>query len=335
MASNKLYYRPIPQCEPTRSQAALDLAAGWCWFDEVEVLQRGKAPRRMPALDVPKDVLRGLVDGRTKFSGISMQEPSIMGILNVTPDSFSDGGQFSQADTALEQAQKMEREGAAILDIGGESTRPGAQYVQAHEEMERTRPIIAQLSQHLEIPISIDTRKSSVAQAALEAGASIINDVYAFTHDQRMADVAAQAQASVCLMHAQGDPENMQNNPHYEEALFDVYDFLEERILTAERAGIKRGNICIDPGIGFGKTLEHNLNILRRISLFHTLGCPILLGVSRKSLIGHITGQQEAQKRLPGSLSLVVEAIRQGVQIFRVHDVSDTKQAIDVAMALK
>lgn len=321
------YYRPIPTTEPTRPAGALTLAGGWTWFDRVEVLSRDAAPRIIPAADLPTDVRDRLTTPRAPVAGLDMGRPNLMGILNTTPDSFSDGGLFNAPVAAIEHALSMVREGADIIDIGGESTRPGAAYVPEGEEINRTAPVIAAIRGASDVPISIDTRKAPVAQAALNAGASLVNDVYAFTHDPDLARVTAAAGAPVCLMHAQGDPEVMQENPRYEDVLLDVYDFLESRITVAEEAGIPRAQMVVDPGIGFGKTKEHNLLPLQRLSLFHALGCPILLGASRKRFVGTIGHAPDPQDRVHGSVAVALAGLAQGVQITRVHDIKETKQA--------
>ncbi|KPU84146.1 dihydropteroate synthase, partial [Marinosulfonomonas sp. PRT-SC04] len=271
---------------------------------------------------------------RAPMAGLSFEVPRLMGILNVTPDSFSDGGDFHAAKDALEYARQMLDEGADILDIGGESTRPGADVVPIDVEVSRTAPVISAIRSELQIPISIDTRNAAVAQAAIGAGADLINDVSAFSHDVEMANVAAKTQVPVCLMHAQGVPKTMQAEPRYADVLLDVYDHLENRIQIAEAAGIPRARIMVDPGIGFGKRPEHNLALLRDISLFHTLGCVILLGASRKKFIGDIIGAQSAKDRAFGSVSVAQMAASQGVQMLRVHDIKPTKQALAMQMAV-
>ncbi|SLN41199.1 Dihydropteroate synthase [Pseudoruegeria aquimaris] len=328
------YYRPIPQNDPARPEGALTLAGGWCWFTHVEVLSRSEAPRVLPAQAVPPEALSRLTAPRAALAGMSMAAPQLMGILNVTPDSFSDGGKFDAPEAALAHAQAMEAAGVAIIDVGGESTRPGAATVEAEAEIARTAPVIAAIRARSAVPISIDTRKAAVAEAALRAGANLVNDVAAFTHDPALAGVSAAAGVPVCLMHAQGDPETMQKDPRYDNVLLDVFDFLAERVAAAEAAGIPRERICVDPGIGFGKTLAHNLALLQRISLFHALGCPILLGASRKRFIGVIAGAESAEDRAFGSVAVALGALGQGVQILRVHDTKETKQAIDLMRAV-
>jgi dihydropteroate synthase len=267
------------------------------------------------------------------MAGVAFDRPSIMGILNVTPDSFSDGGQFAGIEAALAQAARMTR--ADILDIGGESTRPGADYVEIEAETARTVPVIEALRARGETrPISIDTRKSQVARAAVAAGADLINDVSAMQFDRGMAQVMAEFGGPVCLMHAQGAPKTMQDDPRYGDVVFDVFDALAARVEQAEAAGIPRARILLDIGIGFGKTLSHNLDLLRSISLFHGLGCPLLLGVSRKRFIGEISGTEAVDARMPGTLAVTLAALGQGVQMHRVHDVNEIAQGVDLWRAV-
>ncbi|MBV0913976.1 dihydropteroate synthase [Anianabacter salinae] len=329
------YYRPIPSTDPARPEGALTLAGGWCWFDRAEVLERGRAPVLIPASDLPPEVAMHLTAPRAPLVGLSMDAPRIMAILNVTPDSFSDGGVFNAKDAALNRARVLAEEGADILDVGGESTRPGADVVEIDEETERTAPLILAIRSQLSLPISIDTRKAPVARAALAAGADMVNDVAAFTHDPHLAGVVAETGVPVCLMHAKGDPKTMQQAPDYDDVLLDVYDFLAARVAAAEAAGLARDAIVIDPGIGFGKTLEHNLTLLQRLSLFHALGCPILLGASRKRFIGTLGHEPEPAQRGPGSIAVALAGIAQGVQIVRVHDMKQTRQALHLERAIR
>ncbi|MFC2969323.1 dihydropteroate synthase [Acidimangrovimonas pyrenivorans] len=329
------YFRPIAMTDAARPEGALPLAGGWCWFDRVEVIARGQAPRLIAAQDLPAEVRQRLTAPRAPVCGLAMDAPRIMGILNVTPDSFSDGGRFDAPETALAHARAMRAAGAEILDIGGESTRPGAAEVAVAEETARTAPVIAALRAGGDSgAISIDTRKAAVAQAALEAGADLVNDVSGFDFDPGMAGTVAASGAPVCLMHAQGRPETMQADPRYDDVLLDVYDHLEARVARAEAAGIDRARIVVDPGIGFGKTQAHNLALLCRLSLFHGLGCAILLGVSRKKFIGTIGGAELAEDRAPGSIAVALAGVAQGVQILRVHDVAETAQALRLWQAV-
>lgn len=266
---------------------------------------------------------------RPTVSGVAMDRTRLMGIVNITPDSFSDGGDFLEADLAARQAQRMVSEGAEFVDLGGESTRPGSMGVTVEQERARIVPVLDRL-QDLGAAISVDTRKAAIMREAIEVGADIINDVSALTHDPESLRVAARLACPVILMHSRGDPQTMQDNPHYDDALLDVYDYLESRIEACVAAGIKREALIVDPGIGFGKSLDHNLALLAGLSLFHGLGAPILLGASRKRIIGSITGKRDPKERLPGSLAVAIAGAAQAVQILRVHDVDATRQALDV-----
>ena len=328
------YLRPIAMTDAARPAGALTLAGGWCWFDRVEVLERGRPAQLLPVSDFAAHELALLTSARPAFGGLAMERPQIMGILNVTPDSFSDGGLFLRPEAAVMQARKMAA-GADILDIGGESTRPGAAEVAADDEIARTAPVIAALRDGgLDLPISIDTRKAAVAQAAFAVGATILNDVTALQFDPAMAGAAAALGGPVILMHSIASPETMQDDPRYDDVLLDVYDALAARLAEAQAAGIARERLAIDPGIGFGKTLEHNLALLNRLSLFHGLGVPVLLGASRKRFIGTIGAEAEAARRMPGSLAVALAGVAQGAQMIRVHDVTETRQALSLWQAV-
>lgn len=328
------YYRPIAMNDAARPAGALPLAGGWCWFTQVEVLRRDAPPRVVAAADLPTEVLDRLSASRPDFGGMAMDRPRIMGILNVTPDSFSDGGRFLAPEAALVQARAL-ADGADVLDIGGESTRPGAAEVPVAEEVARTAPVIAALrAGGLAVPLSIDTRKAAVAQAALSAGAGIVNDVAAMGFDPAMASVVSGADAPIILMHSIGTPATMQDDPRYEDVALDVYDFLKARIAAAEAAGIPRARIMVDPGIGFGKTAAHNLALIRRFSLFHDLGVPVLLGASRKRFIGVIGGEDQAARRMPGSVAVALAGVAQGAQMLRMHDVAEMRQALRLWLAV-
>ena len=330
----KFYYRAIPQTDTARPDGALALAGGWTWFSHVEILSREAPPRVVPASDVPEDVLATLTAPRAAIGPLDMARPQIMGILNVTPDSFSDGGAHEAPEVAVARAREMAAQGATLIDIGGESTRPGAVEVPVVEEIRRTAPVIAEVAGALDVPISIDTRKAAVAAEALDAGALMVNDVAGFTFDPDLAALCAARAVPVCVMHAQGDPQTMQDNPQYADVLLDVYDFLEERITALEAAGIPRAAIVTDPGIGFGKTMAHNLALMARLSLFHSLGCPVLLGASRKGFIKVIGRAPEPENRVGGSVAVALEGFAQGVQIVRVHDVEETRQALHLWQAV-
>ncbi|MCZ4352146.1 dihydropteroate synthase [Roseovarius aestuarii] len=323
-----VYYRPIPQSDPLRPDGAHSLAGGWTWFDRAERMDRAGTSRIVAASDIPADVLDRLTAPRSAIAGLTFDAPRIMGILNVTPDSFSDGGQFNAPDAALDHAGAMADAGAHILDVGGESTRPGADVVAMDDEIARTAPVIKAIRARLSTPISIDTRKAPVARAAALAGVDMVNDVAGFTYDPELAPFCAATDLPVCVMHAQGDPQTMQHNPRYDHVTLDVYDFLEQRIADLIAQGIPRERIIVDPGIGFGKTQAHNLTLLSQLSVFHGLGCPVLLGASRKRFIGDIGGTAYAGARLPGSLAVALAGAAQGMQILRVHDVGETRAAL-------
>ncbi len=317
--------------DPARPPDALPLAGGWCWFAQVERLRRGEPPALLPAGAAPPEVLERLVAPRAPIAGLGFEAPRIMGILNVTPDSFSDGGLFLAPEAAVAQARSMAALGADVVDVGGESTRPGAAEVPVAEETARVAPVIAAVA--AEAPVSVDTRKAAVAEAALAAGARIVNDVSGLLFDPAMAGVAAQAEG-LCLVHAQGLPATMQDGPRYEDVLLDVFDALEARAAAAEAAGLPRARLLLDPGIGFGKTLKHNVSLLRRLSLYHATGCALLVGASRKRFVGALGGAPEAVDRLPGSLAVALHAVGQGAQVVRVHDVGETAQALRLGWAL-
>ena len=328
-----IYTRPIAMTDPARPDGAFSLAGGWAWFSHAELIQRDRPSRIVAAADLDAETRDRLSAARPDFAGLHMDRPRVMGILNVTPDSFSDGGLFLKPEAALMQARRMAA-GADILDIGGESTRPGAVDVAQAEEIARTAPVIAAMRDAgLDIPVSIDTRKAAVADAAFAAGASILNDVTALQFDPAMAATAARLGAPVILMHSIATPATMQDVPEYDDVLLDVYDALALRLAAAEAAGIARSRLAIDPGIGFGKTLQHNLTLLSRLSLFHNLGVPVLLGASRKRFIGTISAEADAQKRLPGSLAVALAGVAQGMQMIRVHDVAETRQALSLWLA--
>ena len=259
--------------------------------------------------------------GRTLALG---ERTLVMGILNATPDSFSDGGSYSDPSAAVDRVLEMVAQGADIIDIGGESTRPGAEPVSETEEIRRTVPIIGRIREQSDVPISIDTTKAEVARQALEAGADIINDVSAFEADEKMVGVAAETQAGVVLMHMKGSPKTMQEDPAYGNVVRDVAAYLRGRLGFAVQRGVRRECMVVDPGIGFGKTDEHNLGLLRGLPELAQCGSPLLIGVSRKSFIGHVTGRENPADRLAGSLGAAAWAAMQGAHILRVHDVIDT-----------
>ncbi len=257
----------------------------------------------------------------------------VMGVVNVTPDSFSDGGLYLDPEAAIAHGLELEREGAAILDVGGESTRPGASSVEAAEELRRVLPVVEGLiSSAVNAQISIDTSKAPVAAEALDAGATLVNDVTAFRGDPEMAGVVASRGVDCCLMHMLGDPRTMQRDPHYEDVVGEVKAFLEARMAVAVAAGVGEERIMLDPGIGFGKTLEHNLELLRRLEEIVALGRPVVVGTSRKSFLGWITGR-EPDERLAGTIATNVLAYERGARVFRVHDVAPVYDALSVTAA--
>ena len=265
---------------------------------------------------------------------IRLDQPQVMGIVNATPDSFSDGGQYPDSASAAEAGASMASQGAAIIDVGGESTRPGARSVWEGDEVERVVPVIRQLASG-GAAVSVDTRKPDVMTAAAEAGARMINDVSALTYDARSVELAASLNLPVVLMHHRGAPEVMQEDVHYDDVLVEVYLWLEERIAAALEAGVRREHILIDPGFGFGKNVAHNLELMNGLTLLHSLGCPVVVGASRKRTIGALSGEAPADKRLGGSIAFALKAVEQGAQIVRVHDVYEIVQALRIWRGLR
>lgn len=270
------------------------------------------------------------------FDEMIVNAPILMGVVNVTPDSFSDGGDFLDSDKAITHALKLLDEGADILDIGGESTRPGAKAVSLQEEQSRILPVIKGVKEKRpDAIISVDTRNAETMQKSIELGADIINDISALTHDGESLPIVVKAQVPVIIMHMQGSPDNMQDNPSYNDVVGDVYNYLKQRIEFCTQAGVAHNNIIIDVGIGFGKTLNDNLKLLKNIDKFNELECSVLLGASRKSFIGKICPQSNPQDRLAGSIATMISAYQKGVSIFRVHDVAESRQALDVFLEIE
>jgi dihydropteroate synthase len=325
------------------------LAGGLCWFASVELLSIEGSRRSHTELISVEELETRLDDDLLAQWGrllatrpplqlgtrtVRLDQPQVMGIVNATPDSFSDGGQFEDSAAAVEAGMRMAEAGAAIIDIGGESTRPGAQPVWEGDEIERVVPVVRGLAA-AGTAVSVDTRKADVMTAALSAGASMINDVSALTYDPRSAETVAAAGVPVVLMHHQGSPETMQEDPRYDDVVVEVYSWLEERIAAAEAAGIDRSRILVDIGFGFGKTVGHNLELMNNLALFHSLGCPLVVGASRKRTIGALSNEAPADRRLAGSIALALKAAEQGAQIVRVHDVAETVQALRVWRGLR
>jgi dihydropteroate synthase len=261
-----------------------------------------------------------------------MDAPLVMGVINVTPDSFSDGGLFLEADAAVDQGERLAGEGADLLDVGGESTRPGSEGVSAEEELRRVLPVVERLA-GAGHRISIDTAKAGVARAALDAGAAIVNDVTAFRREPELAGLVAERGAGCVLMHMLGEPRTMQDDPRYDDVVSEVKAFLEERLAFAVGEGIAEERVWLDPGIGFGKTVEHNLELLRRLDEIVAIGRPVVVGTSRKSFLGKLTGGRDEGERLPGTIATNVIALERGASVFRVHDVAQVRDALAVAAA--
>ena len=320
------------------------LAGGLNWFAAVELIGIEGGARKSTEL-VRVESIEGRFDDdmRSQWKALTSQrpalklgervirldQPQVMGIINATPDSFSDGGQFRDAAEAAEAGARMSAEGAAVIDVGGESTRPGARSIWEGDEIERVVPVIRQLAAG-GCAVSLDTRKADVMTAGIEAGARMINDVSALAYDARSLEVAASLGVPIVLMHHKGAPEVMQENPRYEDVLVEVYLWLEERIEAARGAGICTEHILIDPGFGFGKNLSHNLELMNGLALFHSLGCPLVVGASRKRTIGALSNEAPVDKRLAGSITFALKAAEQGAQIVRVHDAFETVQALRV-----
>jgi dihydropteroate synthase len=329
------------------------LAGGMLWFAAVELVVMDGS-RCISTELITVEALQGRLEGlgpaaqgawrnltgarpalRLRERVVRLDQPQVAGILNITPDSFSDGGRFDGPDAAADAGFALVQAGAVMVDVGGESTRPGAKPVWEADEIERIRPAVARLASG-GTAVSVDTRKAAVMEAALAAGAAMVNDVSALTYDERSAEVVARAGCPVVLMHHLGPPETMQQAPSYDRpVLFAAYDWLEQRIAAAEAAGIGRERIVVDPGIGFGKTVSHNLQLINGLALLHSLGCPIMLGASRKRTIGALSGEAPADARLGGSLALALKGADQGVQLLRVHDVPETIQALRLWRGLR
>ena len=270
---------------------------------------------------------------RAPFGGLTMDCTRVMGIINVTPDSFSDGGDHATPDAALSHGVRLAEQGANILDVGGESTRPGADPVSPEEEQRRVLPVVRGLAEK-GLTVSIDTRHASTMDLAIDSGAAIVNDVTALTGDSEAINIVAKRKAPVILMHMLGQPKTMQSDPTYTWAPMDIFESLAERVQACVDAGVDEANLCIDPGIGFGKTDRHNLDLLNGLTLLHGMGCPVMVGASRKSFIGRLSQEKDPKQRLSGSLAVAVAAADQGVQILRVHDVAETRQALLIAPSI-
>ena len=339
---------PLPTAGAVPAASVYIRPLGWPASEFCEIVLRGHPPLTT-TVDEIRDWAEGqdaAIAGRVEtlldhlaapprnFAGLPLGRPLVMGIVNVTPDSFSDGGETPDPASAIERGRAMAATGARIVDVGGESTRPGSRTVSRDEELERVIPVVRALAAD-GLVVSIDSRHAAVIGAALEAGATIVNDVTALTADAASLDLVAKSGAPVILMHMQGEPGTMQDDPRYDNAPLDIYDYLATRVAACEAAGIERARIAIDPGIGFGKTAAHNAEILGRLGLYHGLGCVVVLGASRKSFIGRLSQDEPVLERIPGSLAAALAGAAQGVQIIRVHDVAETRQALAIWEAIR
>jgi dihydropteroate synthase len=357
VASNRLWLRPLGVlCGHAASEAisaglARRLAGAELAFTLVAAIGLG-SDRRLASVTAPIAALEGWLAGpgarlaeralerlarlstpRPSWAGFALDRPLVMGVLNVTPDSFSDGGRWLDVERAVAQGRALTAAGADIVDVGGESTRPGAAELPSGEEIRRVEPVVRALAEGGAV-VSIDTRHKAVMERAFAAGARIVNDVSALTHDPDSLAHVARCEAPVVLMHMRGEPRTMQRDPVYESPLVEVLEYLEARIAACAAAGIPRERIVVDPGIGFGKLVAHNLELLAGIGALHALGCGLMLGVSRKSMIARLSRSEPPGARLPGSLAAALFAVKQGAQILRVHDVAETRQALALWRAI-
>jgi dihydropteroate synthase len=342
----KYYLRPLGAVSRTEGHQLYKIDKAICvsgiFFTQIELISRKKRVLKniysiedfLKILKKNKsltDVFKNLTNKNIKLKNIlcKKNEFSIFGILNITPDSFSDGGENINLQRAIASAEYMFNSGADFVDVGGESTRPGAKKVEPKDEISRVIPVIQKLN-NMKIDISLDTRNASTMELGILSGANIINDVSGLKHDKKTVDVINKYKIPIIIMHMPGNPENMAKNNKYSDVLLDVYDFLEERIKYCINSGIGRTNIIVDPGIGFGKDSTQNFKLLQNISMFHSLGCPIMLGVSRKRFIKTISNEDQPKKRLGGTISATLLAMYQGVRVHRVHDVKEVNEAIKV-----
>lgn len=329
--AGNVYLRPLGPRSADRYEVLLRSAGGAIAIDNVPIaaVRSWAEEEGVGLVHRVADMVERISALRPAFAGLSLDRPVLMGIINVTPDSFSDGGDFRDSDRAIAHGRILAAAGADILDVGGESTRPGADSVSPEDEIARVVPVVCALAAE-GLRVSIDTRRARVMQAALDAGATIINDVTALSGDPDSLSVAAASGVPVVLMHMLGEPGTMQRDPQYDDVVLDIFDYLAGRIAACEAAGIERTRIAVDPGIGFGKTVAHNTRILSHLGVFHGLGCAVLLGVSRKSFIARLSAEEAPKDRIAGSLAAALAGISQGVQILRVHDVAETRQALTV-----
>ena len=307
-------------------------------FSQIEIITRfsKKTINLKDIKKLPKSIkekinqdLEIIIKKNNNFSNLNFKKiPNIMGVLNLTPDSFSDGGKFNKKSTGLKHAFDLFKFGADIIDVGGESTRPGSRSISEEKEWHRIEKIIRSVGK--KIPLSLDTRKAGIMNKGIKLGIKLINDVSGLSYDHKTIDMLKKNKSPFVIQHSQGTPENMQNNPKYKNELLDIYDFFEEKINLLKSKGIKHRNIIVDPGIGFGKDLKHNMNLIRDVSIFHSLGFPILLGLSRKKFIKDLSGKNDTKERLGGTIASSLYSMMQGVQILRIHDVNELTQSIKV-----
>ena len=322
------YYRPQVQLDAQRPPNSLLICGGKFWFDQVEVITRSGSLGYRHVKEFPPQFFDEITSRRSALGNLNFKQPIIMGIVNLTPDSFSDGGKFNTKKRGINHAIKLHKEGADLIDIGGESTRPGSKVVNKKDEWNRINEILKTVVN--KIPISLDTRKSEIMESGIKLGVKLINDVSGLSFDPKTIGVLKKYKIPFVIQHAIRTPENMQKNPKYNNELLDIYDFFEEKIKILRSKGIKHNNIILDPGIGFGKKLKHNMNLIRSISIFHSLGFPILVGNSRKRFIKDISKKNDSYTRIGGTISSSLYLMMQGVQILRIHDVNEVKQGIKV-----
>ena len=345
----KLYVQPLFSDNHSAGSTTKKLGSSDHCFSSIRVLYKEKSfiksriinlnelfkLSKTERVQISKQI-RNIEISRKKIAGLSFNKPLIMGILNVTPDSFSDGGMYTSKKTAMDHVKKMIKSGADLIDIGGESTRPGSEKIKIEEELKRIIPVLNNISDlKNKVPISLDTRKPEVMKKGLKKGVDIINDVSGLRYSKDTIPLLKKTKSPIIIMHSISTPKLMQKKINYKNILIDIYDFLEKKINQCEKNNIDRSRIIIDPGIGFGKNLKQNLNLIKNISFFHSLGVSILLGASRKTFISKISKNALENERLGGSISSVIFALNQGVQVFRVHDVIETKQAVDVYNKIK
>lgn len=340
----ELYLNPVGFTAGPARDAALaagasrPLGGGWVTFSAVETVTGATAQLGHASLEEAERLypaeMEALTAPKPDFAGMSLDRPRILGIVNVTPDSFSDGGDFADPAHAIDRAFALAEAGADMIDVGGESTRPGSDPTPVDAEIARVVPVISACAK-AGLAVSVDTRRAPVMRAAIDAGARVVNDITAFTDEAASLETVAASDASVILMHMQGTPGTMQANPVYTLASRDICAWLASRVAACEAAGIPKSRICIDPGIGFGKTDIHNMEILARAGMFHMTGCAVLFGVSRKSFIGRIAGVPDPKSRLPGTIAATAIALARGVQLHRVHDVAEARQALAIFAALE